>query len=185
MAKVHPEPEDSPALIPPPRLPPTAVGLATLPPPLPPGRKAMTRTTYYRGALLVSLVLLAVLLIPSIGRFASNWDSLGVVVDATPIAGAPFLIFALALGVWVGRERNDGLRRAVWIAPFWWGLFFFAWCTVRTFIINGGVERGFLPAVVASTLSFLVVGYVYVGLVELLRSLAEGRGWVQSTVVAA
>jgi hypothetical protein len=37
MTRFRPEPDESPTLIPPPRLPPTAVGLATLPLGIPPG----------------------------------------------------------------------------------------------------------------------------------------------------
>jgi hypothetical protein len=43
MARFRPEPEESPALIPPPRLPPTAVGLAVLPPAIPPGGRPKSR----------------------------------------------------------------------------------------------------------------------------------------------
>lgn len=74
MAKFRPEPEESPALIPPPRLPPTAVGLATVPPAIPPGGSAMTRICYYRSALLVALLLPTLLWsIPGVAGFVSGW----------------------------------------------------------------------------------------------------------------
>lgn len=179
MAKFRPEPEESPALIPPPRLPPTAVGLATVPPAIPPGGSAMTRISYYRCALLVALLLPTLLWsVPGVAGFVSGWDVLDFIVGVVPMAGPPFVIVAFAAGVWAGRERNDRLSRVVWIVPPLFAIVFLVWRTARTLIANAGLERGFLPSVWPTAVSLLALGYAYVVLVEIFRTTGERRGWL-------
>lgn len=185
MARFRPDPEESPALVPPPRLPPTAVGLATMPPAIPPGGRAISRITFYRCALVVGLLVPTLLwLAPGIGEIASEWDVLGFIVDVVPIAGPPFVIVALAAWGWVGRARRDQLTRVVWLLPPLFALVLLVWCTARSVISNAGLESGILASVWALTVSLLTLGYAYLALVELCRTRGERRGWLRASAAA-
>ncbi len=59
MERFHPVPEESPALVPPSRRPPTAVGIATMPPDVPPEGipwQAPTRLRFWLGVTGVGLI---------------------------------------------------------------------------------------------------------------------------------
>ena len=150
----------------------------------------MSRLAFYRVALATPLVVPA--LVWGVLRLVDSPAGGPVTVVAVflvfsgAIAGAPYAVFALATGVWLGRLTEAKLRKLPMVMPLLFIPVFVAWLALQSAFLGGGFQlSGFLQACVNLGMFILLFGYAYVGLVELARSIVEERIGFRSSERAA
>jgi hypothetical protein len=140
----------------------------------------MSRLAFYRVALAVPLVVPALVwgvlrLIESPAGGPVTVVAVFLVFSGT-IAGAPYGVFALATGVWIGRLTEAELGKFPIAMPLLFLPVFIAWLLLQSVLVGEGFQLwGFLEGCLNLGMFVLLFGYGYVGLVELVRSIIDDR----------
>lgn len=118
---------------------------------------------FYRGALVLPLMLPALLLLVGSGAVPA------ILLLSLWFAGAPYLIFALLTFVWISRTQSrERLCSIMWMAPL-----VFLPFSVTGWLLHQWLERTSNPDLVVSAAELLpiavftiLIGYAYVLLVQ-------------------
>lgn len=141
----------------------------------------MPQRLFYQLSLALPLIVPAILwLVPVPVLDGIDHDALvlGPLVASFPIAGIPYAIFAMAMAAWVQRAPARGIRRLSFVAPVLFLAVFIGWCAVRVGLQGGKLDRGFVGAATFFGIFVLMVGYSYVAIIELARTIAAKRRWI-------
>jgi hypothetical protein len=97
-------------------------------------------------------------------------------VSAGFVGGIPYCLLALWATWWMRGESEAEIRRLARLMPLWMLVAF-----LLVALLMGAVEGDIFEGVFLMAIGIpyiLVLGYGYVGLVFLLRFIAQTRGWI-------
>ncbi|MGH7523239.1 MAG: hypothetical protein ACREK8_02940 [Gemmatimonadales bacterium] len=145
-------------------------------------RRPIRRVAFYRFALAAPLLVPAALWILLWLTDMSLPSPIGLVAallfSSVWIAGVPYALFAIVVGVWIGRCQEADLRALSMRMPLFFLPVLGVWLAVQTLPTGGRFQPGgLLTAVLSLGGCVLLIGYLYVGLVDLVQSFADDRGW--------
>ena len=143
----------------------------------------MRLVTYYRAALLVPIAIPAILaLLPQLGIFDPHSVIMLPMGASVGIAGIPYVACAIIL--WRLARNKDGafLRGLCLASPAIMLVLYCVWDILHKVMIDGVLDAPFFNSLQLFAVFVVIIGFIYVAIVESMRAFGEYRGWLHDAV---